>query len=99
LLTPERLAEIRAWSSRRTCASFSTAGKRDKAWGQVKKYSDVEQRTDDLFDEYIRLVDQIRPKVFVAENVEGLMMGIAAKGNWRTRSAATFAAEKRRKQA
>jgi len=59
------------------CASFSTAGKRQAHWGKVKKYSDSAQRTDDLFFEYIRLVDGIRPKVFVAENVSGLVKGTA----------------------
>lgn len=61
------------------CSSFSTAGKREKGWGQSKKYSDTEQRTDDLFFEFVRLVDGIRPKVFVAENVAGLVKG-SAKG-------------------
>ena len=59
------------------CASFSTAGKREKAWGAVKKYSDKEQRADDLFFEYARLVDGLQPKVFVAENVSGLVKGTA----------------------
>ena len=59
------------------CASFSTAGKREAGWGKVKKYSDGSQRTDDLFDEFIRLVRGIRPKVFVAENVSGLVKGTA----------------------
>lgn len=61
------------------CASFSTAGKREKGWGEVKKYSDSEQRSDDLFFEFARLVDGIKPKVFVAENVSGLVKG-SAKG-------------------
>ena len=59
------------------CSSFSTAGKREKGWGVVKKYSDKEQRTDDLFFEYIRLIRGVRPKVFVAENVSGLVKGTA----------------------
>jgi DNA (cytosine-5)-methyltransferase 1 len=61
------------------CASFSTAGKREKGWGEVKKYSDSEQRSDDLFFEFARLVEGIQPKVFVAENVSGLIKG-SAKG-------------------
>lgn len=61
------------------CASFSLAGKRQKLWGKVKAYSDTQQRTDDLFAEYIRLVRGLRPKTFVAENVKGLVVG-AAKG-------------------
>lgn len=59
------------------CASFSTAGKREAGWGMVKNYSDTTQRTDDLFFEYARLVKDIQPKVFVAENVSGLIKGTA----------------------
>lgn len=59
------------------CASFSTAGKREAGWGKVKKYSDTKQRTDDLFFEYARLVRGVQPKVFVAENVSGLVKGTA----------------------
>lgn len=59
------------------CASFSTAGKREKAWGKVKKYSDGAQISDDLFFEFARLVDGIQPRVFVAENVSGLVKGTA----------------------
>lgn len=61
------------------CASFSTAGRRQANWGKVKDYSDTKQRTDDLFFEFARLVQGIRPKVFVAENVSGLVKG-SAKG-------------------
>lgn len=59
------------------CASFSTMGKREAGWGKVKKYSDSAQRTDDLFFEYARMIDGIQPKVFVAENVSGLVKGTA----------------------
>lgn len=59
------------------CASFSTAGKREAHWGKSKKYSDVEQRTDDLFFEYVRFLKAMRPKMFVAENVSGLVKGTA----------------------
>lgn len=61
------------------CASFSTAGKREKGWGEVKKYSDTKQRVDDLFFEYARILKGLQPKVFVAENVSGLVKG-KAKG-------------------
>lgn len=59
------------------CASFSMAGRREKGWGKVKGYSGTEQRTDDLFFEYARVVGVVRPKVFVAENVTGLVRGNA----------------------
>jgi DNA (cytosine-5)-methyltransferase 1 len=61
------------------CASFSTSGKREKGWGQVKAYSDTKQRTDDLFFQFSRLVRGLMPKTFVAENVSGLIKG-KAKG-------------------
>ena len=59
------------------CASFSTAGRRSAHWGEVKKYSDTRQRTDDLFFEFARLLEGVQPKVFVAENVAGLVRGVA----------------------
>ncbi|HEX3640177.1 MAG TPA: DNA cytosine methyltransferase [Ktedonobacteraceae bacterium] len=59
------------------CASFSTAGKREASWGKVKDYSDTRQRVDDLFFEYVRLLKGLQPKVFVAENVSGLVKGTA----------------------
>lgn len=59
------------------CASFSTSGRRQAGWGQVKKYSDTTQRTDDLFYEFARILRGAQPKVFVAENVSGLIKGTA----------------------
>lgn len=61
------------------CASFSTAGSRQATWGKVKQYSETKQRTDDLFFEFVRLLEGVYPKVFVAENVIGLAKG-KAKG-------------------
>jgi len=61
------------------CASFSTAGKREAGWGEVKPYSDTHQRVDDLFFEYARILEGLQPRVFVAENVSGLVKG-KAKG-------------------
>ena len=61
------------------CASFSMNGNREVDWGKVKTYSDKGQRTDDLFFEFIRIINEIQPKTFVAENVSGLVAG-KAKG-------------------
>ncbi|MGW2213258.1 DNA cytosine methyltransferase [Streptomyces sp. NPDC001781] len=71
------VGEIDLFDGSPPCASFSTAGKREAGWGSVKKYSDTKQRTDDLFFEYARLIEQTRPRVFVAENVAGLVKGTA----------------------
>lgn len=60
------------------CSAFSTAGSRDKGWGKSKVYSDSKQsNVEDLFFEYIRILRDVRPKVFVAENVAGLAKGVA----------------------
>lgn len=61
------------------CASFSSCGKKQAGWTKAKKYSTAKkkQRVDDLFYEYIRLLNELQPKVFVAENVSGLVRGVA----------------------
>ena len=60
------------------CCAFSTAGKREKGWNKEREYSDgKKQRIEDLFEEYIRLLDGLQPKVFVAENVSGMVKGKA----------------------
>jgi DNA (cytosine-5)-methyltransferase 1 len=59
------------------CASFSMAGNREDDWAKEKKYSDTVQRTDDLFFEYVRILEGLLPKAFVAENVAGLVVGTA----------------------
>lgn len=61
------------------CSAFSTAGIREAGWGREKKYGNTTQVVDDLFFEYIRFIKGIQPKVFVAENVSGLVKG-KAKG-------------------
>jgi len=74
-----RRGEVDLFDGSPPCASFSTAGKREKGWGKVKAYSDSEQRTDDLFFEYVRLLRGLQPRAFIAENVSGLVKG-KAKG-------------------
>jgi DNA (cytosine-5)-methyltransferase 1 len=60
------------------CQSFSMAGKRESGWGKHIKHGDgSSQVSDDLFFEYARLLKGLQPKVFVAENVGGLVRGTA----------------------
>ena len=60
------------------CQAFSTAGKREKGWGKNKQYEHgATQKNETLFDEYIRLLRGLQPRVFVAENVSGLVKGTA----------------------
>lgn len=61
------------------CSSFSMAGNRDKDWGKEKKFREgqAEQVLDNLFFDFIDLAKELQPKVVVAENVKGLLMGNA----------------------
>ena len=60
------------------CASFSMNGEESKLWGKEKAYGrgGLKQRTDDLFPHFIRLLGEVRPRAFVAENVFGLVRGV-----------------------
>lgn len=45
--------------------------------GFLSHNSDSEQRTDDLFEEWVRLLGDLQPRAFVAENVPGMLTGKA----------------------
>ena len=69
------------------CSAFSVAGraytheggKHSKGYGKTKKYSDdqIVENIEDLFFEFLRVANEIKPKVIIAENVAGLTMGEA----------------------
>jgi len=67
------------------CSAFSMAGSvvqgggHSIGFGKTKKYSDGKQveNIEDLFFEFIRVAKDVKPKVIVAENVSGLLMGEA----------------------
>ncbi|WP_429467584.1 DNA cytosine methyltransferase [Paraburkholderia sp. WSM4175] len=78
--TGRAVGEIDLFDGSPPCAAFSVSGKGDAGWGETKLYSDgAHQRVDDLFFEYTRLLAGLQPKVFIAENVKGLVRG-KAKG-------------------
>jgi DNA (cytosine-5)-methyltransferase 1 len=61
------------------CSSFSMAGNREKDWGEEKQFREGQamQVLDTLFFDFIDLAKELQPKVVVAENVKGLLMGDA----------------------
>lgn len=61
------------------CSTFSIAGSREKAWGKLKHFREgqAEQVLDTLFFDFIDLAKKLQPKVVVAENVKGLLLGEA----------------------
>lgn len=61
------------------CSSFSMAGDREKAWGEKKKFREgqADQVLDDLFFDFINVAKKLKPKMVVAENVKGMLVGNA----------------------
>ncbi|MFM6067433.1 MAG: DNA cytosine methyltransferase [Sphaerospermopsis kisseleviana] len=61
------------------CSTFSMSGNREKDWGKKKHFREgqAKQVLDDLFFDYLNLVERLKPKVAIAENVKGLLQGNA----------------------
>lgn len=77
-ITGLKVGELDIFDGSPPCCAFSTCGIREKGWGKQREYSDDKtQRADDLFFEYIRIMNGLKPKVFIAENVSGLVKGTA----------------------
>ena len=76
---PKELYELDILDGSPPCSSFSMAGKREKDWGKEKKFREgqAEQVLDTLFFDFIDLAKELQPKVVIAENVKGLLMGNA----------------------
>ena len=76
---PSELFDLDILDGSPPCSSFSMSGSREKAWNQSKKFREgqAEQKLDDLFFHYIDLIKKLQPKVFIAENVTGMLMGNA----------------------
>tara|TARA_R110000824_G_scaffold247207_2_gene436331 strand:+ start:59 stop:1141 length:1083 start_codon:yes stop_codon:yes gene_type:complete len=76
---PKELYNLDILDGSPPCSSFSMAGNREKDWGKEKKFREgqAEQVLDNLFFDFIDLAKELQPKVIVAENVSGLMMGNA----------------------
>jgi DNA (cytosine-5)-methyltransferase 1 len=76
---PEDLFNLDILDGSPPCSSFSMAGARDRDWGKEKKFREgqAEQVLDTLFFDFIDLAKKLQPKVVVAENVKGLLLGDA----------------------
>ena len=78
---PDELFNLDILDSSPPCSLFSMAGDREENWGKSKKFREgqADQILSDLFFDYLDLVGKLRPKVTVAENVKGMLIG-KAKG-------------------
>ena len=78
---PKELYELDILDGSPPCSSFSLVGNREKDWGKEKKFREgqSEQVLDTLFFDFIDLAERLQPKVVIAENVKGILMGDAKK--------------------
>ena len=76
---PDELYQLDILDGSPPCSSFSMAGNREKDWGKEKVFREgqAEQVLDTLFFDFIDLAKKLQPKVVVAENVKGLLLGEA----------------------
>lgn len=76
---PEELFSLDILDGSPPCSTFSMAGSREDAWGVEKKFREGQamQTLDDLPFIFLDTVNKLKPKTFLMENVEGLMLGKA----------------------
>ena len=76
---PDELYNLDILDGSPPCSSFSMAGNREKDWGKEKVFREgqAEQVLDTLFFDFIDLAKKLQPKVVIAENVKGLLLGEA----------------------
>jgi DNA (cytosine-5)-methyltransferase 1 len=79
LSLPDDLKNLDLLDGSPPCSVFSMAGKREKKWGAEHHFREGQQkqRLDDLFMHFIDVGQRLQPKVIVAENVKGLILGNA----------------------
>ena len=76
---PPELFDLDILDGSPPCSTFSMAGSREKAWGKDKHFREgqAKQVLSDLFFDYLNLVGKLKPKVAIAENVKGMLIGNA----------------------
>jgi DNA (cytosine-5)-methyltransferase 1 len=76
---PSELFELDILDGSPPCSTFSMAGSREKSWGKDKHFREgqAKQVLSDLFFDYLDLVARLKPKVAIAENVKGMILGNA----------------------
>ena len=76
---PDHLFKLDILDGSPPCSTFSMAGSREKSWGKDKHFREgqAKQVLSDLFFDYLDLVERLKPRVAIAENVKGMIMGNA----------------------
>lgn len=76
---PDELFALDILDGSPPCSTFSMAGSREKSWGKEKHFREGQSKQvlSDLFFDYLDLVERLKPKVAIAENVKGMIIGNA----------------------
>lgn len=76
---PKELLELDILDGSPPCSAFSMSGVREDAWGKKKAFREGQavQVLDELFFDFIDVVERLKPKVVIAENVVGMVGGNA----------------------
>lgn len=76
---PSELFDLDILDGSPPCSTFSMAGAREKKWGRKHHFREGQaaQHLDELFFEFIDVSAKLKPKVVIAENVRGLIIGNA----------------------
>jgi len=76
---PKELHELDILDGSPPCSTFSVSGDRESTWGKEKHFREgqAKQVLSDLFFDYLDLVEHLKPKVVIAENVKGMIKGNA----------------------
>lgn len=78
---PDELYQLDILDGSPPCSSFSMCGAREEGWGKEKKFREGQatQVLDTLFFDFIDVAKRLQPKIVIAENVKGLILGEAVK--------------------
>lgn len=76
---PDDLKNLDILDGSPPCSVFSTAGAREKKWGKEYYFREGQevQKLDDLFFHFVETANRLQPKIVIAENVRGLILGNA----------------------
>ena len=76
---PDELFNLDILDGSPPCSTFSMAGSREKSWGKDKHFREgqAKQVLSDLVFDYLNLVERLKPRVAIAENVKGMILGNA----------------------
>lgn len=71
------LPEVDVLDGSPPCSTFTINGDRERSLQKKKTFREgqSEQVLSDLFYQFIKLADKVKPKVVIAENVKGIIMG------------------------